>query len=146
VKQCPWCERRLDDLHWTYDRSRCDDCERERARDWHRNNRERSRATAKAWKALNPDKTDACKHRSNMRMYGLTPALYDDMLLVQKFSCGLCGKHQTEEKKRLAVDHDHDTGKVRMLLCANCNKGIGNLQEDPDLLRRAADYLECFND
>lgn len=145
MKQCPWCERRLDDLHWTYGRSKCDDCERERAREWHRNNRERSRASAQAWKDQNPEKVDALTRKIRLKAYGLTPQQYDDMLLVQKFSCGLCGKHQTDEKKRLAVDHDHATGKVRMLLCANCNKGIGNLQEDPALLRRAADYLERFN-
>jgi hypothetical protein len=42
----------------------------------------------------------------------------------------------------LHVDHDHITGRVRALLCSGCNTGIGHLQDDPDVLRRAADYIE----
>jgi hypothetical protein len=47
-----------------------------------------------------------------------------------------------EPGKRLAVDHDHNTGKIRALLCDRCNRGIGYFNEDPALIRESADYLE----
>lgn len=57
--------------------------------------------------------------------------------------CATCGVEKPETAKALAVDHDHDTGAVRGLLCANCNKGIGNLGDNVDTLIAAAAYLEA---
>lgn len=51
---------------------------------------------------------------------------------------------QGGKPRTLAVDHDHETGCLRGLLCEGCNRGIGLLRDDPDLLRRAADYIERF--
>ncbi len=141
---CGGCGMQQPESLWRYSRAKCDDCERARAREWHRKNPERSRAAAAAWKAKNPDKCDVSKRKQQLAVYGLTHAHYAAMLVAQNFSCGLCEKHVSDEKKRLAVDHDHETGKVRMLLCHNCNKALGLLRDDPALLRRAADYVERF--
>lgn len=82
------------------------------------------------------------------KTYGITPMEYDTMLDTQDGVCALCGRPETRVDPRtgkvygLAVDHDHLTHQVRSLLCHSCNLSIGRLQDDPDLLRRAADYIE----
>lgn len=58
------------------------------------------------------------------------------MVLKQGGRCAVCG-----EEKKLHVDHCHDTGKVRGMLCFACNTGIGKLKDDPDLLLAAHRYL-----
>lgn len=73
---------------------------------------------------------------------GMTYDLYEKMLNEQGGGCYLCGKEQ--KYQRLHVDHCHSTGKVRRLLCNNCNNGIGKLGDNPELLIRAAEYLRAF--
>ena len=77
-----------------------------------------------------------------IKRYGITLADYNRMFSDQEGLCGICGRHQIEFKNRLHVDHCHETGKVRELLCGECNTGIGSLQDDPELLRVAIEYLE----
>jgi len=77
------------------------------------------------------------KHRE--RKYGMTADEFVMAVLEQGGACHLCGRVGD-----LCVDHDHATGVRRRLLCSNCNSGLGMLQDDPDLLRRAADYLDDF--
>lgn len=72
----------------------------------------------------------------------MTLADYDAMLLSQDGKCAICGTETSAGKGRFSVDHDHGTGKIRGLLCNNCNAGIGLLKDDPRVLRYAANYLE----
>jgi len=74
--------------------------------------------------------------------YGINQVQYDLMLKSQNGICKMCGKTPKENKQSLSVDHNHKTGKIRGLLCTNCNRGIGLLQDDPELLRIGADYLD----
>jgi N12 class adenine-specific DNA methylase len=68
---------------------------------------------------------------------------YDAMLEQQGGVCAICSRpEQAKGIDRLAVDHDHVTGKVRGLLCSSCNRGIGCFKEDINLLRGAVSYLE----
>lgn len=76
------------------------------------------------------------------REFGITPEDYDRMFVDQNGCCAICGRHQIEFKRRLAVDHDRETSKIRGLLCIHCNMGIGQLDHSPECLRKAADYLE----
>ena len=85
---------------------------------------------------------EAQLRRDLKRKYGITLETYNEMLTEQNHSCACCGKHTDNEHHRLAVDHDHTTGSVRALLCSNCNRALGFAQDDPNLLRKMADYLE----
>ena len=82
-----------------------------------------------------------------LRHYGLTIAEYDALLAAQGGVCAICGKPETKRYERtgggyrLAVDHDHETGKVRALLCHACNAGIGHFNNDPELMAVAIHYL-----
>ena len=78
------------------------------------------------------------------RVYGITVEQYDDMLDKQNDSCAICGVHQSSLKKRLVVDHCHETGKVRKLLCYPCNTTLGLVKEDVDVLDTMIKYLESF--
>lgn len=55
--------------------------------------------------------------------------------------CQICGE---EDRRGLCIDHNHETGKIRGLLCDNCNKGIGLLREDSYILEKAKRYLEKY--
>lgn len=74
--------------------------------------------------------------------FGITPDDYDVMFNQQNGVCAICNKPEAQNK-RLAVDHCHHTYKVRGLLCSMCNTGIGKLNDDPDLLDKAAKYLRA---
>ena len=71
------------------------------------------------------------------RRYGLNSAEVAAMIEAQRGLCAICLLPDPEH-----VDHDHETGRVRAILCFNCNGGLGQFKDRPDLLRRGADYLE----
>ena len=77
--------------------------------------------------------------------YGITPEQYDDMAEAQNHCCAICGadepktKHMTEH-----IDHCHDTGVLRQLLCSTCNTGLGSFYDNPEWLKRAAEYVLGF--
>lgn len=78
--------------------------------------------------------------------FGLTRAQYDEMLHAQSGVCAICREPERTvvqgRVKALAVDHDHQTGRIRALLCNNCNRAIGLLKDSVDTLVAAAAYLE----
>lgn len=77
----------------------------------------------------------------NLKQYGLTLDEYRDMLAAQDGRCAICGD-EPPAGKRLHVDHNHETGATRDLLCRWCNYALGNAKDDPDRLRAMANYLE----
>ncbi|ENG0769472.1 endonuclease VII domain-containing protein [Salmonella enterica subsp. enterica] len=98
-------------------------------------------------KGRNNDVMSRCKkcdnatnpaHKLKSR-YGITTKDYERMFIDQGGVCAICGSPQ--ENRRLAVDHDHETGEVRRLLCTNCNLGLGSFKDNPQLLLNAASYL-----
>jgi hypothetical protein len=75
------------------------------------------------------------------RKYGLTLEQYDEMLHTQDGVCAICGEPRPGERT-LHVDHDHETGVIRGLLCFRCNNALGDFREEYELFQRAADYLD----
>lgn len=112
---------------------------REYARMWYQKNREKLIERARQWRLKNPEKSSANsiryytkdKDRSNnwriRRLYGISLADYNTMFEAQNGVCKICGTppDSNGKIKRLHIDHDHKTGKVRGLLCVTCNTGLG---------------------
>lgn len=73
--------------------------------------------------------------------YGLTAEAYRALWESHDGRCAICGNEPTGQKRHLSVDHDHDTGKVRGLLCNGCNSALGHLKDDPTRCEAAASYL-----
>jgi hypothetical protein len=104
--------------------------------------------TQRAYRKARPDQF---KGYTLKRDYGLSLEAYSSMLVKQNGLCAICGTPNGSERsnnngrKVLAVDHDHKTGVVRGLLCSLCNQALGLLLEDPELFRKAAEYLELHS-
>lgn len=135
-------------------RLKCRDCAAEAHRKW----REKNAEHVKEWhQKYNEDPERQQKHRDRQRHYyyrdtryrqdrnlrlrfGITLDEYLVMEAAQDGKCAVCHL-ACKSSRSLAVDHDHVTGQVRGLLCMNCNRAIGWLQDNPDLLMDAAAYL-----
>lgn len=85
-------------------------------------------------------RSDATHRRRVAKTYGLLPGEYDKLVEGQGGRCAIC---EGKRNYRLSVDHDHSTGLVRGACCRNCNNRLLTAaRDDPEVLRRAADYLE----
>ena len=120
----------------------CKVCTNERSRMYRQKNKD---AIAKQRKQYREDNKEAHMHSkwvsSLKNQYGITEAEYIDILARQNGLCAICGTSESDSPKRFAVDHNHDTGEVRGVLCSSCNLGLGNLGDSPDRLLSAFRYL-----
>lgn len=114
----------------------------ERNREWGKENREWLRSYAQTPKRRQLQKRQTMN--ANLKaLYGITVDEYDAMLEKQNGRCAICGRTEGHGKRseRLCVDHCHDTGKIRQLLCKPCNTGLGCFGDDVDKLYAAVEYL-----
>lgn len=95
--------------------------------------RARINALNKEWRLRNPDKNEDMRLR---RLYGITLESFRELGAAQGHVCLLC-----KEERKLCVDHCHETGRIRGLLCRQCNSGLGYFQDSPELLQTAATWL-----
>lgn len=139
LKRCNDCglEKPLSEfgLHKGSPRHHCKPCKNAESREWYKNNKEKKAEFSKAYRRTKKD-------QDLKKAYGIGVEQYDKYLDYQKYRCALCSKHADDHSRALAVDHCHTTGIIRGLLCDPCNRAIGFLKDDPDLLRKAADYVE----
>jgi hypothetical protein len=131
-------------------------------REWNAANQDRARATARRSYRRNQDAAiDRAKHwnathsdrRTNaalVRNHGITLTDYERILEEQGGVCAACGREETVidgrsgKIRRLHVDHNHDSGEVRGLLCTSCNVALGLLQDDADRVDRLAGYRRRY--
>ena len=78
--------------------------------------------------------------------YGISPEEYGELLDEQLSCCACCGSSDPKRKAGFVIDHDHNTGSIRGLLCHNCNIGIGLLGDTMSGLQMAVDYLRKHYD
>ena len=136
MKHCSTCKevKPLEDFHndkgtKTGKSSRCKPCTITQKRNWNRKNKEKV-------------------HGQQIKQkYGIGLEEFNAMYKAQGGCCAICKTDKNDfrvtsrQHYRFAVDHCHETGKVRGLLCNACNRGIGFLKDDADLLEAAASYL-----
>lgn len=104
----------------------------------------RAAARAKQWRLDNPDYKD--RYRETVRniaykKYGITTQDYDILFDKQKGRCAICDTDDLGKFKYFCVDHCHDTGKVRGLLCHTCNRALGLFKDDLTRLQNAVKYI-----
>ena len=130
--------------------TRCKPCRNEVVREQLYSNPERLEKVRESYRGkYNPDKYDFEAYRANHLKYnyGLTPEQYEKMLEEQNGTCAICKMPETWTHKKtgkvasLSVDHDHETGKIRGLLCRDCNQSIGKFKDNAKLLYAAYEYL-----
>ncbi len=87
-----------------------------------------------------------------LKKYGISLAEYEAMYVEQEGRCAICRgeesrfiKRNRAGKRMLCVDHDHETGEARGLLCGDCNVALGAFRDDPDIIDKAISYLQYHN-
>jgi len=88
------------------------------------------------------DCLQACVRKSQLAKFEITEEDYQRILKSQGGICAIC---KNRDSRNLAVDHDHETGKIRGLLCSNCNRGLGRFKDSAERLQSAIDYLKVNN-
>jgi len=130
-------------IFWAYDRS-SKNGERWLSPEQFLHYKKRNAETARDCYNRNPKEFwDRSRKADLKRRFGLTPDLYEKMLLQQGGVCAMC-KKQCKTNERLCVDHCHHTNKIRGLLCRRCNAGIGHLDDSIDLLKAGIKYLKKY--
>lgn len=124
------------------------DAHQQQRRDWYRDHREESIARSVKWRETNPEGGFDAHLR---RKYGLSREKYDEMVVNQGNKCAICGSPPVGRTKRgpaerLDVDHDHDTGEVRGLICHPCNVMLGQARDNVEVLEAAILYLKRYKD
>lgn len=120
---------------------RCRLCRNKQRRDNRAANAEREKARGRDRYGRTKDQIRSYNRK---RAYGVTQEQYDAMVAEQDGKCAICGREPSGKGKSavLHIDHCHETGRIRKLLCTNCNCGIGFFRDDPVLVRKALKYLE----
>ena len=102
---------------------------------------EAAKARTRSWQLANPEKFKANCDRGNLVKYGITPEEKRALFDKQEGKCPICTAPLLPGRKGMQVDHDHETGVVRGLLCALCNSMLGDFRKEPAWLQAAVLYL-----
>ncbi len=162
MKTCSGCKliKLLDDFHNANNtksgkQSQCKSCAVLSARKWKIKNPEKSLEVNRNWVKRNPEasknyhrknRTKRLEHTAK-KLYNLDSLEYRSLFLKYQNKCAVCLNeetkidHRTGNIKRLSIDHDHKTGKVRGLLCSNCNLLLGHSKENKNTLLKMIDYI-----
>lgn len=156
MKICRLCQLEKDESGFYKGMGRCRECHKKLCVEWQKQNpdkvkrsRDRWRAkpgssekesiASRRWQKRNPEKVNHYNLKSSLKvLYGLSIEDYENLYKLQQGKCAICG----DWKKRLNVDHNNITGKVRELLCRGCNTSLGSFKESILVLQSAIAYLQ----
>lgn len=147
VKVCTACGERKAKTEFYVRHNQCKECLKAKAAERYSDPEVRARVVAQARQYH--DRTRPARRAKSLAKYGITPEQYDALFDEQGGRCAICRREglrlgaggDANRRNVLCVDHCHDSGEVRGLLCQTCNRAIGLMQDDPDLLRSAITYL-----
>ena len=155
IKRCPKCEQKKSFASFYRDkttedgyRTWCKTCHRKWQKVYYLKNKDKHAVRNKQWKQKNKERVRFLSRRQVLKGYGLTSDQYDILLESQNGVCAVCKKEEIRiingKVTRLAVHHDHETGRVQGLLCAKCNTGLGFFNDNPQLVNDAAIFINRF--
>jgi hypothetical protein len=119
----------------------CKECSKLRVSSWNSKNKEKRRITERRWYHLDANRS---KNATLKAQHSFTIKEYNLLFEKQKNKCAICGTSHSGSRrsKFFCVDHCHKTGKIRGLLCQNCNRGLGMYNDDIVRLTAAIEYLK----
>ena len=112
---------------------------KEKRKKYNLKNKEKRKEYHKKYYLENPEKV---KEQQLKCRYNITLKEYNYMFLKQKSKCAICDTYQSEIKHPLGVDHNHETGQVRELLCFKCNNALGLINESMEIAENLVKYLK----
>lgn len=135
--KCPLCKKTSPpEDFYTSSVKHCKECWRSYHKRWKEVNRKQHLDISKKCWAKNKD-----NYNLDRKLGGRS--LFEELLQNQNGVCAVCSNPEMSGRyKTLSVDHDHITGKIRGLLCSSCNRGIGLLKDNIEVLKSAISYLE----
>ena len=133
----------------------CKDCSKEskkRSREKSIDLKQKTKQYKQNYRKKHPERNNGYYRRRNLSKYNLSLLEYENILNSQNGACAICLKNEiindnfNKMAKLLSIDHDHNTGKVRGLLCNKCNTGLGLFEDSIESLVKAIEYLRRSND
>lgn len=128
--------------------SRCEDSKyraanKKRCKEHYERNKAKYIRSAREWTRKNRFKAalSRCNTASRSRGYSECTATSDEIQAAFNGKCSICNRQEKDGRRKLCLDHDHKTGKFRGWLCENCNRALGQFEDNPNILRKAADYV-----
>jgi len=152
MKNCTLCKKTKELSEFNKNRSHstgldswCRPCKSSYYSDWQKRNRKLCSEKQKRWRHSNPLKT---KNKQLRESFGISLEIYNNLLKSQGGVCAICGAKESSTHngkiRHLSVDHCHESGTIRGLLCNGCNVSIGRMNDNPFRLIAAAEYLWKF--
>ena len=115
---------------------------------WYKEHKEKRLVQIAEYAASKPKEWIQAKGRKHnlKRRYNITPQEYETKLASQDYKCAICGKDASDNIRgnkldQLHIDHCHTSGKLRDLLCHQCNSFLGHAKDNIEILQKAIDYL-----
>lgn len=126
----------------------CKECRNEHNRKYLKENPEKAKEHNDKWKERRkeyykrPENAIKLRNSHLKRNFNITVEEYNQMFKEQNGVCAICGSPEVSDRNfNLCIDHDHETGKIRGLLCNKCNRGLGYFLDNPKILENALKYL-----